>query len=124
MTSPEYILVPVIVILLAIIFVILEKKKGVVRVVDELNAHVKKQTSTIAKQISVVNLLKDNRCGLHKHTIDDRVMLLSQINGLSHKITEVFVKKNQETIYTCRRGDSAIRVPEHLVKLYEEPKKD
>jgi len=88
----------------------------------ELVEHIQKQNTTIAKQLAVITMLKDNRCGNHVFDLGEKVLLLSQVNGLSHEITEVFVKKNREVVYTCRRGDSAIRMPEHLIKRFEELK--
>ena len=119
MTTLEYITVPVIVILIAIIFIILEKKKQLVKVVHQQTEHTQDQNTIIAKQLAVVTMLKDNRCGNHVFDLGEKVLLLSQVNGLSHEITEVFVKKNREVIYTCRRGDSATRMPEHLLKRFE-----
>jgi hypothetical protein len=124
MTTLEFILIPLCFLFLVAVYVVEQKRRGTAKVVTELNDHVKKQTENIAKQLSVIQLLKSNRCGKHVHDIDDRVLLLTQMQGLSHRITEIFIKKNRETIYTCRKGDSAIRVPEHLVKVVEEPVKD
>jgi len=122
MTTLEFILIPFIVILIAIIFIILEKKKQLVKVVHQQTEHTQDQNTTIAKQLAVITMLKDNRCGNHIFDLGEKVLLQTQVNGLSHEITEVFVKKNREVVYTCRRGDSATRMPEHLLKRFEDQK--
>lgn len=124
MTILEYVLIPCVLILMVVAYMIERKRNLTASVVHELQGKDLKQVEHIAKQMSIITLLRDNRCGNHVFDIGDKVLILSQINGLSHKITEIFIKKNREPFYTCRKGDAAVRVPEHLVKLFEQPAKD
>jgi len=124
MTTLEFILVPLLVIMTAIIFIILQKQKQLVGRVAELEDHARKQNQVVAKQLTVITLLKGNRCGKHIYDIGDRVLMIQHVNGLSHTVKQILIKKNQETFYMISLGSKAMWAPEHTLKSFEEPKKD
>lgn len=88
--------------------------------IRKLQTQLKKTTETTVKQFAIIEQFKGTRCGKHVFTLEDRVLLAHQINGLPHVIVAIQLKKNKETMYMCKLGNAAQWVPEHSLRLKEE----
>ena len=117
----EFIAVPIMFIVIVVLFVFLQKSNNRVK---DLQGQLSKSTENIIKQHSIIELMKGNRCGKHVFDIEDRVVLIQHLNPLSHRVVEILVKKNMETMYKIRLQDKAMWAPEHTLKLFTEQGKD
>ena len=111
-----YVSVPLLFLAAVIMFVFWQKWQ---KTISGLKVQLSESTANIARQHTVIELLKSNRCGKHMFDIDDKVLIIYQMNGLSHTVIEILVKRKRETLYKCRLGSEAMWVPESKLKLYE-----
>jgi hypothetical protein len=123
----EFIAVPLVFIILVmsyLLYIVHQKRIGLIKLNRELDQALVKSNEHTIKQHSIIELMKGNRCGKHVFDIGDRVVLIQHINALSHRVVEILIKKNMETMYKIRLQDRAMWAPEHTLNLYAEPGKD
>ena len=109
----------VFVVLLALLYVVHQKRLGLIKVVNELNGNLHKSSEIITNQDYALAQLKGSRCGCHKFDFTHDVRERGR-KGRGHIISEILIKRGgkQEPMYKVKVGAKHHKwVPEHMLEV-------